>query len=138
MKYIIFLLILTSCSTLDKDRFFRQSVGRYSLNTDGVLFLRRELGYTDVVENTTIEFRGNGDIDIIFSETESRPLAKFVELKRDDEGVFSLVETNAFIAMGYLASSPLPFWLSSTNTFPTADSVLLEHLLPIATQVAEN
>lgn len=137
MKRFLLLLSLASCSSLDQNAFISRATGRYSLNTDGILFIRRELGHSDIPEGTTIEFRGNGDLVIIFSDTESRDFAQFIELKRSNEGIFRLTGTSSYVAMGYLAGSPLPTWLSTTNTFPSEDSVLLENILPIATGISE-
>lgn len=136
-KIILLMLFVGSCSTLDQKRFLTRAIGRYTLNEDGLLFINKELDHYALPQGTEIEFSETGDL-LVINGDESIHFATFLELKKENEGIFRIVNKDTFVAMGYLSSSPEPLWISSTNTFLTEDSVLLEHVLPIATKIPDS
>lgn len=127
------LLMFSFCSAIDSEDFYNRTTGRYTLNEDGSLFLKREIGM-DVPTGATLEFRGTGEMFILQSATSAILLAKLDHLQSSDYGSFKLSPTNSYIAMGYVPGSPNSHWLSSTNTFSNANAVLYEHMIPIATK----
>ncbi|MGL4676701.1 MAG: hypothetical protein ACRCWI_03435 [Brevinema sp.] len=133
MKQVILMMLLFStCSTIDEGLFFQQAIGQYNLNATGVGFLLRETGRT-FNEGIMLEFRGNGVLLAILNETNSENIAQMVELKKANQGLFQLENTNKFVAMGFSGG----LWISTTNGASSPEKVLFEHLVPIATKIQE-
>ncbi|MGL5956510.1 MAG: hypothetical protein ACRC0X_07935 [Brevinema sp.] len=123
-------MLFSACSTIDEDLFFQQAVGAYNLNATGVGFLLRE-NEQNLLPDTRIEFRGNGLLVAIISDTETENIAQMIELKKARQGLFRLSKTDRFVAMGLQGE----LWISTTNRETRPENVLFEHLVPIATKI---
>ena len=147
LKLVCVLTVLMGVSycspNLNEDDFLKGLSGSYSLGgTTGVGFITREFGVhltRPVAEETELEMRGDGSLNIIFvPATETNPpveqhIAQFIRLELEDQGLFRLVGPETYVAMGKVAL----LLISTTNGEDSEDRVFFEHLVPIATAIAQ-
>ncbi len=132
-KFMIFTVFLACACSTSSDDFMSNAVGNYTLNSTGTQYINRAVGCI-VASGTTLQFRGDGTLYAMVSDTEAVLIATMISIKNGNQASFQLVNTKTgktyYAAMG---NNNLR-WLSTTNLYDSENSIRYDSFVPIATE----